>query len=289
MLAKRLAPVGVPPTRHSCVRQVVDLPSELGRINSATKPRKRSNSSFTEDSTTVGGQTSRAASARSRSNRASPSRTSSCATSNSFLATDSRFRARSRNAVVDLMRSSTGTTRALERAFCLLDVNVFLLDGPGNDTFGSNNTLPGTFEKSLARLDPLLEGKHCRLRTGHPQCLDQRLCVRVRLPQHLDRILQPLHLGNCVGGDNFGRTAGLTKRWWCELFFFFTVVKKTSLWAGRGPLRTCTHPDGTSRDCHPLRGIERRLTGKNKSGRTKTGFCAWATKVSARNGLSQNG
>ena len=100
MLAKRLAPVGVPPTRHSCVRQrrnwqlcwvltewwtsVVDLPSELGRINSATKPRKRSNSSFTEDSTTVGGQTSRAASARSRSNRASPSRTSSCATSNSL-------------------------------------------------------------------------------------------------------------------------------------------------------------------------------------------------------------
>ena len=36
--------------------RVVDLPSELARINSATKPRKRSNSAFTEDSTTGEGK-----------------------------------------------------------------------------------------------------------------------------------------------------------------------------------------------------------------------------------------
>ena len=45
-----------------------------------------------------------------------------------------------------------------------------------------------------------------RLCTGHPQCLDQTLCMWVRLPQHLDRILQSFAtrdiMGNADGRGN---------------------------------------------------------------------------------------
>ena len=72
--------------------------------------------------------------------------------------------------------------------------------------------------------------------------------------------------------------------WPDEVEVEWTVAETTSPWAdatspvhetpsracghftdgGRGPLKTCTHPDGTSSDCHPLRGMERRFTKKQK-------------------------
>ena len=77
---------------------------------------------------------------------------------------------------------------------------------------------------------------------GHPQCPDHRLCVRVRLSQDLDRVLQLLHLGNCVGGDHF-RTAVETP----SLALAPPSGARDPSRAGghftdggRGPLKTCT-------------------------------------------------
>ena len=144
----------------------------------------------------------------------------------------------------------------------LLDVNFLLLDRPGNHRFGSCHTLHGTFDEGLARLGPLLERRQSRLCTGHPRCLDEKLCW-VRLPKHLDRILQSTPLKP-------RQRRPLREHGWPDEAELEWTVAESHLPdgardpsracghftdGGRGPLKTCTHPDGTSSDCHPLRGM----------------------------------
>ena len=67
------------------------------------------------------------------------------------------------------------------------------------------------------------------------------------------------HLGNCVGSDHLGSTAGLTKRWnglrWRRLLF--GPLHRRRAW----PQKPAPNP---SRDCHSLRGMERRLPRKQQ-------------------------